>query len=468
MQKPRVLFWLLSTWCCSVAGASLFDPSFKTGTGTDNLVEQVLPLADGKILICGGFTQYNGDAIPWIARLNEDGSRDRSFNPQVSYWVRHMAVQSDGKIVIAGFFKAVEGVSRNLVARLNPDGSLDRSFDPGRGAEEKIVPNDPQPITIFWVTLQPDGKILITGSFSKYNAESANAIARLNPDGSLDHTFQIGSGIDSWGRFILVQPNSQILLTGWFTSYNGQSHNRMVRLNSDGTIDSSFNTFFGDKTAIYTAALLSDGKYVVAGHSKNEEGLFHREMERLNPDGSVDQSFPATTNEKTESLFVQPDGKIVVGGYFWLANDQPRSHLARFNPDGTLDNDFVVKVDWLDSGYVWTVAPDRNGNILFSGGFSYVDGVYQRFLGRALSHPSSPSPPPTTPRLTNYKIDGENFFNVTLNSETGRKYTMEFRNLFNAEGWAGLPAVQGNGGTIVLKDSEKASVGSRCYRVRVE
>jgi uncharacterized delta-60 repeat protein len=460
--------WLLigAMMVHGVMAASLLDPSFQTGTSTDNLVEQVLPLADGKIMICGAFTHFNGEPAPYIARLNEDGSLDHSFNHKVAYWVRHMAVQNDGKIVIAGFFSAVDGLSRNLVARLNPDGSLDQSFNPGWGAYEKIVPNDPQPVTAFWVTLQPDGKILITGSFAKYNGETVNCIARLNTDGSLDRSFKTGSGIDSWGRFLLVQPDGQIIFTGWMTSYNGQPHNRMVRLNPDGTADPTFNPFFGDKTAIYTAALLPDGKYIVAGHSKNEEGLFHREMERLNHDGSLDESFVGSTNEKTESLFVQPDGKIVVGGYFTQANGVPRNRIARFNPDGTLDNDFVVSVGFGDE-YIWTVAPDRNGNIMFSGGFSFVDNFNRRTVTRVFS--TVPKPPPTPPMLRDYQIDADKFWTLNLNSESGRKYTLEFRNFSNSTTWSSLPMVEGNGGRIVLKDSEKATTDfGRCYRVRVE
>src|SRR5436190_3976187 len=83
-----------------VACGALLDTSFNIGTGANGLVEQVLQLPDGKILICGNFTAFNGKDRGYVARLNNEGSVDESFNAHPGYWVRHMSVQNDGKIVI--------------------------------------------------------------------------------------------------------------------------------------------------------------------------------------------------------------------------------------------------------------------------------------------------------------------------------------------------------------------------------
>ena len=159
-------------------------------------------------------------------------------------------------------------------------------------------------------------KIVITGNFRTYNGTPSFGIARINPDGSLDPTFHVGAGFDSWGRFLLLLPNDQIMATGWFTSYDNHPFNRMVRLNSDGSPDLSFKPNFGDKTAIYGAVLLPDGKMIVGGHSINDQGLFHQEFARINPDGSYDLTYNAKANDKVESIYLQPDGKIIIGGYF--------------------------------------------------------------------------------------------------------------------------------------------------------
>lgn len=358
----------------AASAASLLDTSFDPGTGASGgIVEQVLPLADGKILICGNYTRFNGRPKSYITRLNANGSVDESFSAQPGYWVRNMSVQADGKIVIGGYFTTVAGVPRNLVARLNSDGSLDTSFNPGTGATDIIaggIDGNKTPF-VFWTAVQPDGKILITGNFRNYNGASSTGLVRINPDGSRDTSFNVGSGLDSWGRHILVQPNGQILLSGWFTSYRGNGFNRVARINPDGSPDASFTPFFGDRTAIYCTALLPSGKIIATGHSLNEEGLFLREMARLHPNGAIDESFVGFTNEKTESAVIQSDGKVIVGGNFTHANNTPRSRLARFNPDGSLDPAFSASID----NFVWSCALQPDGKLLIAGGFYSVDGV---------------------------------------------------------------------------------------------
>jgi uncharacterized delta-60 repeat protein len=384
------------------------DPVFNAGIGTagdlsQNLyAEHVLVQPDDKVLVSGIFKTYNGQSTPYIMRLNEDGTLDPSFKTGVvNDWIRHMALQPDGKIVIGGAFSQVGGASRNLIARLNSDGSLDSTFNPGLGLQEKLVPPDPNPPFVFWLALQADGKILCTGSFAKFNGEPAGGLVRLNADGTRDTSFNIGSGFDSWGRSVSVQPNGQIMFTGWFVNYNGFSCNRMVLVNPNGTPDSSFLPFFGDKTSVYSSALLPDGKRIVSGHTKNDQA-FLRKIARLNPDGSIDSSFVGNTNDRTEYVMVQADGKILASGWFSSADGVARQRLARFNPDGTLDPDF-----WADfTDFVWTMAVDSKGRLLAAGAFDHVNGVPRQGIVRLLANiPTgpgviSPPPPPEPPVLT--------------------------------------------------------------------
>jgi uncharacterized delta-60 repeat protein len=372
---------ILVAACSAMAG--VLDPSFNPGSGAGGgLVEQVLPLSNGKILVCGNFTSFNGRNKAYIARLNSDGSVDESFTGSPGYWVRNMAVQGDGKIVIGGYFTTVQGVSRNLIARLNADGSLDTSFNPGSGATDIIAGGIDGNVTpfVFWVAVQGDGKILATGNFRNYNGSSSVGIVRINPDGSRDTSFNVGGGLDSWGRHITLMGNGQILVSGWFTQYNGRSFNRIARINADGSPDGSFNPFFGDKTAIYCTVVQPDGKIIATGHSLNEQGLFHREMARLNSDGTFDEAFVGSTNEKTESAVRQSDGKIIVGGNFSQANNAARSKIARFNPDGTLDS-FSADID----NFVWSTALQSDGKLLIAGGFYTVDGVSRGGVARLLT-----------------------------------------------------------------------------------
>ena len=397
-MKTRFSLILILFISLAVHAASSVDPTFDPGTGANGIVEQALPLPDGKILICGNFTQFNGRNHAYIARLNNNGSVDETFNGQPSYWVRHMVVQSDGKIVIAGYFTAVSDIPRSLIARLNTDGSLDTTFDPGSGATDIIaggVDGNNTPF-IFWTALQSDGKIIATGNFLHYNGQSSVGLVRINPNGSIDPSFNVGAGLNSWGRHILVQPNGQIMISGWFTIYNNQGFNRLVRINPDGSADNSFNPYFGDRTAIYCTAQVDGGKVIASGHSLNYDGLFKRELERLNSDGSVDSSFIGTANDMCQSSVVQPDGKIIIGGNFSLVDGVQRQSVARMNPDGTLDNSLQANVD----NYIWCAVLQTDGKLLVSGGFYTIDGLSRNGIARLNTGIVPGPPPPPTPSLS--------------------------------------------------------------------
>jgi uncharacterized delta-60 repeat protein len=458
---PALLALLWFTWVARPA-ESLLDTTFITGSGADYYVEQVLEQPDGKVLICGLFSYYNGENRPWIARLNSDGTIDRSFNPRPNYWVRHMLVQPDGKIVIGGQFTEVEGFSRNRIARLNEDGSLDLTFDVGTGLETSLataINGDASPF-IIWSELLPDGRILALGNFRTYNGELSSGIARINPDGSRDTTFNTGSGFDIWTRFVHVLPNGDMFIGGWFNSYNGQSFNRLVKLKEDGSADTNFNAYYGDKTAVYSIAMQPGGKLITCGHSLNEQGLFHREIVRLNSDGSVDESWPGRTNEKTESILQQSDGKLIICGYFTFVNDEWHVNLARLNADGTLDPEFRADANF----FIWTVAPARDKRILVSGGFTSIDGIPVGMVARlnlperkALSEPVSPS------ILSVELIDGK--VECRVNSQTGFKYSLQYKIDAESLDWKSLTPVAGTGEIIQLTDDDPRE--TRFYRVEV-
>jgi uncharacterized delta-60 repeat protein len=455
-----VIGWLFAA--AALAADSLVDPTFNSGgVGPDYIVEQVLEAPDGKILICGLFTKYNGQNRPWIARLNADGSLDTSFNPSPNTWVRHMVVQPDGKIVIAGEFTFVENVSRNLIARLNPDGSLDRTFNPGRGLEESIAPDiyNNNATFVIWSELQPDGKILVAGNFKKYDGFPSMGLARINPDGSRDTNFNIGSGLDSWGRSTRVLPNKQILVTGWFTSYNGHSFNRLMRLNEDGTADTTLNAFFGDKTSCYSVVVQPDDKLIVCGHSINEQGLFNREIKRLNPDGSDDLRWGGKSNEKTECLLLQDDGKVILVGYFTLVNEVPRARIARLNGDGTLDDTFRADANEL----VWTVAPARDQRVLVCGGFTNIDGIPAGYVAR-LNLPERQQTPAADVTLR-VELNGPKVV-CSVNSEVGFNYVLQYKSDLADARWTALPAIPGTGDLLTLTEDDPDQ--ARFYRVEVQ
>jgi uncharacterized delta-60 repeat protein len=434
------------------------DASFDPGGGArGGFIESTAIGPDGKILICGNFTSYNGDPRAYLCRLERNGSIDLSFRSHASYWVRTMSIQKDGKIVIGGFFTRVQEEPRQCIARLLPNGSFDTNFIVGTGCEGKIVPADPTDPFVFATAIQEDGKILIGGNFTSYNGVPRNGLARLESDGSLDTNFVIGSGMDSWVRTLLIETNGDIMAGGWFQNYNNRPANRLVRIHPDGEIDMGFSAHFGEQTALYSIARVGDGKYIVSGHALPADSPFSAKILRLNHDGSVDSSFNRDgrgANDKVESVWIDANGRIIIVGYFSLFNGLRAHRIARLNPDGDLDTTFGVDID----DWTWTARGDVEGKILISGGFASVNGYSRNGIAR-LSPLSSLEL--IRPRFF------EGVFTTYAETKSGKTYNLQFKNTLKDTVWGSLAPVEGDGTVKAFYDASAttSSIPSRVYRI---
>src|SRR6185437_4424176 len=158
-----------------------------------------------------------------------------------------VAVQSDGKVLIGGGFTTVNGALRGHIARLNPDGSIDHTFGYGLAGASS---------TVNAMALQSDGKVLIGGTFTAVNGTAINRVARLNSDGTLDTTFASGlAGANGSINAMALQSDGKVLIGGLFAAVNGTAINRIARLNSDGTLDTAFgNGLAGANNAVTALA----------------------------------------------------------------------------------------------------------------------------------------------------------------------------------------------------------------------
>lgn len=270
-------------------GGSL-DTSFDPGTGTNLPVTTMALRPDGKIIIGGAFNDYNGVVCKKLALLNEDGSLNSGFaiGTNDTGFITAVAVQPDNKIIIGGRFNSYSGIPRNNIARLNANGVLDTGFYPGDGLY--IMPPGPMsvPLPARAIAVQPDGKMVVGGDFVKYNNIQINRIARINADGSLDTGFHTGTGASAAVMATAIQPDGKIIIGGSFTNYNGISRNRIARINADGSLDVSFNPGTGPDLYIQTIALQQDGKILIGGAFTHYNGATRNRLARLNPDGSLD------------------------------------------------------------------------------------------------------------------------------------------------------------------------------------
>ncbi|WP_341900673.1 T9SS type A sorting domain-containing protein [Fluviicola taffensis] len=297
------------------------DNTFNIGDGFNNSVSTLCIQSDGKILVGGDFTTYNGAPCERMARINPNGSLDSTFDPGSGFdnYVRTICIQGDGKIIVGGNFTTFNGIPQNKIVRLNADGSLDPTFSSSSNYEVKSI------------NIQSDGKIIVGGNLTYYNGNTVYKIIRLNTDGSLDPTFNPGNGPNYSIYSTIIQDDGKIIVGGNFTTFNGLSRNRLVRLNSNGSLDATFNTGSGFDGDVRTISIQEDGKIIVGGNFTTFNGLTRNRIVRLNSNGSLDGTFISGNgfNDEVLSTVVQTDDKIIVAGRFFDYNGTPRNRLVR-------------------------------------------------------------------------------------------------------------------------------------------
>ncbi len=357
-----------------------FDPGDPTVIPSN--VASIALQPDGKVLLGIGKSDvdyFNGwTCSNTVIRLNENGSLDSSLQIGVGLdqQVNAVVAQSDGRILIGGDFTKVNGTNRNHIARLNADGGLDTMFDPGSGADNSVLA----------MVLQPDGKAILGGGFTVINGTNRNCIARLNSDGSLDGSFDPGTGAIGLVYSIALQTNGEVIIGGSFTNINGVTRNRVARLRSDGTVDGTFDAGNGPNSNVYSVAVQADGKVLLGGSFDKVNGTNRQYLARLNTDGTLDNAFNPGSwavngyfSSEVYSVALQWDGKLLTGGDFFITNGITANHIARFNTDGSLDRTFVPGA--LD-GYVYSIALQPDGRVLIGGTFGSVDGWPRNHVAR--------------------------------------------------------------------------------------
>jgi uncharacterized delta-60 repeat protein len=261
------------------------DDAFVPSTGANDVVRAILALPDGSILVGGDFTAFAGQPREYLARLLPDGTLDPAyvgpdFGDTSGWSVASLALQPDGKLLVGGAFYFTGGSTRAGLCRLLADGSLDPAFT-GVAAGAHELGNPSQLAIVRDIKLQPDGRILLAGTFSAFNGTSRGGVARLHADGSLDTAFAPTSNGD--GATVFLQPDGKVLFGGSFTTVNGSPASRLARLTAAGALDPTFSAASGPSSEVNVLALQPDGKLVYAGDVSNFQGVSTRALGRLFP-----------------------------------------------------------------------------------------------------------------------------------------------------------------------------------------
>jgi uncharacterized delta-60 repeat protein len=322
--------------------------SFNSGTGFDSFLQDV-ETYNNKLYIIGDFTTYNGQPYNRIIRLNLDGGIDTTFNPGTGFngLARAMIIQSDGKILVGGSFTSYNGTSANYIVRLNQDGSIDNTFNYGTGFSGAL-----QGLTAVQdIAIDNNDKIYITGGFTTYNGSGGNnGIIRLNQDGSKDVAFDNSTGFNHYGTTIQVDKTTNKLYAGgYWSTYKGSSQLRIVRLNEDGSKDTSFNIGGGFTSSPFNPegiTIDSNGKVLLTGRFVLYDGNTENRILRLNDDGTKDNSFNNTTgfNNTAVGSVIDSLNRIYVGGAFTTYKGVTSNRIIRLNSDGSIDTSFNIGV----------------------------------------------------------------------------------------------------------------------------
>ncbi|MBC6610302.1 T9SS type A sorting domain-containing protein [Hymenobacter sp. BT507] len=319
------------------------DVSFNTPR-INGRIDKVIAQANGKIVVAGDFTEIDNQSAPYVAHLTSDGRMDPSFKSNLSastvtigsVAVQALAVEADGSVLLGGVAIGFGNQTRDIY-RLLPTGAVDEQYlantkDQVRG-------------TVLSLALLPDGRHYVGGAFDPVNTNPpATAIIRLKADGTRDETFQ-SAGPDlnfTYARQIAVLPDNKVLIGGNFMSYKDVARAKLARLNPDGSVDKTFDATPNGYVAgdyVNDFAVQSDGRILVntlnnLGRSNQSRGTLYR----LLPDGALEKVFSdfASNASRVTSMLLQQDGRIVVSGAFTEVDGQPRAGIVRLSNDAVL------------------------------------------------------------------------------------------------------------------------------------
>lgn len=490
MKAHRQLCYLLCSililWATplfTLGQGGQLDPSFNPmdvgnsyAEGANKDVRSILRQPDGKIIVAGNFTSFNGSSFNRIVRLLPTGLIDPSFQPGsgADSTITSMALQADGKILIGGLFSSVQGVHQNHLSRLNSNGSLDTSFHTGTGTDAVVNV----------IRVQADQKIFIGGAFQQYNGNETYYLVRINEDGSVDPGFAAngitgalndmvidGSGniyagfdaapylskMDNTGvadeafnnsatgangpvKTLALHLNGNILIGGFFSLYNNLFTN-LTRITSTGSIDPSYdNTSGGVPYPVQRILVQPDNRIVVAmGEYRNsysggqiENGKLIRLQENGLSDDSFQQEIYTELNENIYALALEPDGKLLVAETYVASWGGSASRYAihdatlvykgsrdfkinRYNPNGSRDLQFCLNPTNIGPNReVLTAVTQADGKIILGGFFFSCNGKNAPYCVRLL---------PNGKTDTNFNAGGSGFnkkVNIVLLQPDGK------------------------------------------------
>jgi uncharacterized delta-60 repeat protein len=361
------LFWGMN----ANAAGSLdgFNPN--ANSSVDSAVVQ----PDGKIHLLGNFSTIGGVYRQYHARILFYGPVDSTFDLSPSHAPIGIVFDRDQSIFAYGYFTSIGGVSRRNLAQISQSG---------------VVASNPNlSSAIYYIgamILGSNGKPVFSSQYTTPN--NTWKIHRLTETNEVDGSWSVD--INAFSQ-VASGSNGSIYLSGYFDRVDGVPRGPMVRLKSDGQIDTTFNPSFDSVPLIVLEQ--ADGKILVAGAFTMVNGISRNGLARLLPTGELDGAFNAAMSASggISSLALQADGKILVAGGFSSIGQGTQPYFARLSADGSFDPNFSVVVNNSISGITLL----DSGSVILTGAFTRVHGVTRNRV--ALVHNDSATQSLTVP-----------------------------------------------------------------------
>ncbi|MCX8108470.1 MAG: delta-60 repeat domain-containing protein, partial [Verrucomicrobiae bacterium] len=246
-----------------------------------------------------------------------------------------------------------------------------------------------QGVSLNVVLPQPGGKILVGGGFNSFGNTPANGLVRLDERGRMDESFKPWPGTRGIVFAAVALPGDRILVGGRFTDFGGEYRTALARLNPDGTVDPAFNVRIeGTTPEVRVIRPVRDGRLLIGGKFSAVAGVPRISVAQITPDGELDLNFdpregPEDIFAVVHDLEIQSDGKVLVAGLFTKFAGQNFGGLVRLLPDGRIDTGFSTEVKWSQGiPHVQAVELDNAGRILIAGRFDSVNGILRRGVAR--------------------------------------------------------------------------------------
>lgn len=353
------------------------------------VIYDVIESNTGKIYIGGSFSSVNGTSVGYgLARLNSNGTLDNTFNIGVGFsgegytaQINSIVEDSSGNLYVGGNFNYFTGQTYNKLIKLNSNGGVVTSFNIGLGIRTGTATTSA--VFVNDLVLSSDGlRLYVGGEFTTYNSGTVNAnrlVRLLTSDGSRDSTFNMTTGVNNDVETMLLDSSENLYVGGQFTSVLGTLQNRIARITSGGTLDTTFVVGSGFASTVNRLKFDTSGKILAAGQFTTYSGLTYQRLILLNTNGSVDTTLNTVSgfNNTVRDLIQLSNGSIIIGGLFTQYKAVSRPQIIRISNTGTYD----TTVTSLDGTNVLQFQPYSNLILGYQSYYLFSGTTYDFFGG---------------------------------------------------------------------------------------